>query len=58
VQRRVDRRTKRLEAYPPIDRKARPAGQQPPAANPGGPPAPPAEARNGSPPDPAKDAGP
>ena len=24
VQRRVDRRTKRMEAYPPIDRKARP----------------------------------
>jgi hypothetical protein len=37
VQRRVDRRTKRMEAYPPIDRKAHPAGQRgsgapPPAA--------------------------
>jgi hypothetical protein len=29
VQRRVDRRTKRMEAYPPIDRKARTAAQSP-----------------------------
>ena len=28
VQRRVDRRTKRMEAYPPVDRKAHPAGQR------------------------------
>jgi UDP-N-acetylglucosamine--N-acetylmuramyl-(pentapeptide) pyrophosphoryl-undecaprenol N-acetylglucosamine transferase len=34
VQRRVDRRTKRLQAYPPIDRTARRAGQVPPAAQP------------------------
>ena len=34
VQRRVDRRTKQMEAYPPIDRKARPAAQQPPAGDP------------------------
>src|SRR5215213_11950125 len=34
VQRRVDRRSKRMEAYPPIDRKARPAAQQPPAGDP------------------------
>jgi hypothetical protein len=31
VQRRVDRRTKRLEAYPPIDRRAQPPAG-PPAA--------------------------
>jgi Glycosyltransferase family 28 C-terminal domain len=37
VQRRVDRRTKRMEAYPPIDRSARPDPPgQPPAR--GGPP--------------------
>jgi UDP-N-acetylglucosamine--N-acetylmuramyl-(pentapeptide) pyrophosphoryl-undecaprenol N-acetylglucosamine transferase len=52
VQRRVDRRTKRMEAYPPIDRKARSAGGDPGAASPA------ADARNGSPPDPGKDAGP
>jgi hypothetical protein len=35
VQRRVDRRTKRMEAYPPIDRKAHPpAAAQPPAGDP------------------------
>jgi hypothetical protein len=34
VQRRVDRRTKRMEAYPPIDRKAR-AAVQGPGAGPG-----------------------
>ena len=28
VQRRVDRRTKRMEAYPPIDRKAHPPAEQ------------------------------
>jgi hypothetical protein len=32
VQRRVDRRTKRMEAYPPIDRKARPSAQDQGAA--------------------------
>jgi hypothetical protein len=31
VQRRVDRRTKNLEAYPPVDRSARPPGQDQPA---------------------------
>ena len=41
VQRRVDRRTKRMEAYPPIDRSAQPAGRGPaaggaPAGKPGG----------------------
>jgi len=50
VQRRVDRRTKRLEAYPPIDRTARPPTGDP------GPAKPAAGARNGSPPpDPGKD---
>jgi UDP-N-acetylglucosamine--N-acetylmuramyl-(pentapeptide) pyrophosphoryl-undecaprenol N-acetylglucosamine transferase len=34
VQRRVDRRTKRMEAYPPIDRKTHPPAQQPPAGDP------------------------
>ena len=29
VQRRVDRRTKRLEAYPPIDRRAQPPATPP-----------------------------
>ena len=29
VQRRVDRRTKRMDAYPPIDRKSRTATQAP-----------------------------
>jgi hypothetical protein len=41
-----------MEAYPPIDRKARSAGGDPGAASPA------ADARNGSPPDPGKDAGP
>jgi hypothetical protein len=36
VQRRVDRRTKRMEAYPPIDRSAHPAGRGPAAGAPGG----------------------
>jgi hypothetical protein len=35
VQRRVDRRSKRMEAYPPIDRKARTAAKAP-AAGPAG----------------------
>ena len=34
VQRRVDRRTKRMEAYPPVDRKAQPPAQQPPSGEP------------------------
>jgi UDP-N-acetylglucosamine--N-acetylmuramyl-(pentapeptide) pyrophosphoryl-undecaprenol N-acetylglucosamine transferase len=33
VQRRVDRRTKRMEAYPPVDRKAHPPPADPPAAD-------------------------
>jgi hypothetical protein len=32
VQRRVDHRTKRMEAYPPVDRKARPSAQDQGAA--------------------------
>jgi UDP-N-acetylglucosamine--N-acetylmuramyl-(pentapeptide) pyrophosphoryl-undecaprenol N-acetylglucosamine transferase len=51
VQRRVDRRTKRMEAYPPVDRKARPPAPQPPQQPPAG--NPPSNGRNprsGSPP--------
>jgi UDP-N-acetylglucosamine--N-acetylmuramyl-(pentapeptide) pyrophosphoryl-undecaprenol N-acetylglucosamine transferase len=33
VQRRVDRRTKRMEAYPPVDRRAHPPGEDPPASD-------------------------
>jgi hypothetical protein len=47
VQRRVDRRTKRMDAYPPIDRKAHPPAQQPPA---GDPPSNGRDPRGGSPP--------
>jgi UDP-N-acetylglucosamine--N-acetylmuramyl-(pentapeptide) pyrophosphoryl-undecaprenol N-acetylglucosamine transferase len=51
TQRRVDRRTKRLEAYPPVDRTAHPGTGDPGGASPA------ADASNGSPPDPGKDAG-
>jgi UDP-N-acetylglucosamine--N-acetylmuramyl-(pentapeptide) pyrophosphoryl-undecaprenol N-acetylglucosamine transferase len=34
VQRRVDRRTKRMEAYPPVDRSARPPTEEQPPATP------------------------
>jgi hypothetical protein len=37
VQRRVDRRTKRMESYPPIDRRAHPPAGPPPEPG-GGPP--------------------
>jgi hypothetical protein len=47
TQRRVDRRTKRMEAYPPVDRKARPAAQPPPV---GDPPSNGRDPRGGSPP--------
>jgi len=53
VQRRVDRRTKRMEAYPPVDRTARPPAKGPGA---GDAPANGQDARGGSPPD--QDAGP
>ncbi|HEX5881086.1 MAG TPA: hypothetical protein VF468_22635, partial [Actinomycetota bacterium] len=33
VQRRVDHRTKRMEAYPPVDRKAHPPREDPPAGD-------------------------
>jgi hypothetical protein len=53
VQRRVDRRTKRMEAYPPVDRTARPPAKGPGA---GDAPANGQDARGGSPP--GQDAGP
>jgi UDP-N-acetylglucosamine--N-acetylmuramyl-(pentapeptide) pyrophosphoryl-undecaprenol N-acetylglucosamine transferase len=51
TQRRVDRRSKRLEAYPPVDRTAHPAPGTPGEATPA------PDTRNGSPPGSGKDAG-
>ena len=51
VQRRVDRRTKRMEAYPPIDRKAHPAAQTGRAGAPPRPPRTPQPATGCTPPD-------
>ena len=50
VQRRVDRRTKRMEAYPPVDRKARNPAQQPTQPHPpGNPPTNALDPRGGAP---------